>query len=552
MPDGYKHLDFFLFFCLLVLAAPVAIAWGQQESPPPSAAQTDAEPKAAAQAPQVPEGVKRVTYVPEVVKAEIREQVKREVLEEIQKNDWAAPHALPEWTKRIRLMGDARLRYEVDNFGRGNAVDYYPDFNGINSSGKPFDVNFRDPSNERWLDTTQRRSRILVRARLDMDADLGQGFATEIRLASGDTSSPVSTNQTAGGSNGNFSKFQAWIDRLGARYQPWRGDAGGLVFRLGRFENPFFRTDLTWDESVNFDGAAMQGNVRLGGGFRPFLNGGAFPLYNTSFDFPSQSPDKIKSRDKWLYAGQIGTEWKPIERLSAKVGLSFFFFDRVRGITSSDCDTNLSYVTCDTDASRPSFAQKGNTYFPLRTPSIEALDAELNNGASRYQFFGLASGFRNLVYTGRVDFLALPKINLRFDGEYVRNVAFHAASITSNAVTNFKACAANDSACQANPPYGGGNVGYLARLTVGSPDISHRWDWNVAFTYRYLESDAFLDAFPNSEFALGGTNNKGFVASATLAVADRVDITARWLSSNVIVGPQFSIDVFYVDMNVRY
>jgi hypothetical protein len=82
--------------------------------------------------------------------------------------------------------------------------------------------------------------------------------------------------------------------------------------------------------------------------------------------------------------------------------------------------------------------------------------------------------------------------------------------------------------------------------------MDRRWDWNVAVTYRYLQSDAVLDAFANSEFALGGTNNKGFVAAAGLAVADKVTLTVRWLSSDVVVGPQYSIDVLHVDLMARY
>ena len=95
------------------------------------------------------EDVKRVTYVPEVVKEEIRQQVKDELLQEMQKNQWAAPHAYPEWLRRISFHGDVRIRYEIDNFGHGNAVDYYPDFNAINNSSKGFDINFRDPTDRK-------------------------------------------------------------------------------------------------------------------------------------------------------------------------------------------------------------------------------------------------------------------------------------------------------------------------------------------------------------------------------------------------------------------
>lgn len=558
-----KHLDTRLsVLCLVALsAAASAPTWGQQPPPenaPPPPAEPVPENAPPPPAEPVPEDVKRVPYIPEVVKAELRKEVKDELLEEMKKNNWAAPSAFPEWTKRIKLQGDARIRYEIDNFGNGNAVDYYPDFNAINT-GSPFDILFRDPSSEHWLNTTQRRARARLRARLDVEANVGQGFFSEIRIVTGDGPTPVSTNQTIGASGGLFSKYQIWVDRVNIRYQPFGGPKGELMFMLGRFENPFFRTDLSWDDNVNFDGLAARGSLPLGEHWRPFLTGGAFPIFNTLFDFATERPDKFKSRDKWLYAAQAGTEWKPNPRVGLGLAVAFYFFDRVQGVTSSECDTHIKSVTCDTDHSRPSFAQKGNTYRPLRTPSIAALDAELNSGASEYQYFGLSSGFRDLVYTARLEWLAVPGLMLALEGEFIHNVAFQPSNVAAEAVNNFKPCNPTDLDCLANPPYGGGNKGYLARLTVGSPTLSHRWDslsrrwdWSVAVSYRYMQSDAMLDAFANSEFALGGTNNKGFIAAATLALADNVLFTARWLSSDVIVGPQYSTDVLHLDMNVRF
>ena len=61
-----------------------------------------------------PAGTKRVTYVPEIVKKQLREEIKQEVMTKAEKEHWAAPGALPEWTQRIRFNGDVRVRYEHD------------------------------------------------------------------------------------------------------------------------------------------------------------------------------------------------------------------------------------------------------------------------------------------------------------------------------------------------------------------------------------------------------------------------------------------------------
>ncbi|TKW76886.1 MAG: hypothetical protein DI543_18600, partial [Bradyrhizobium icense] len=59
-----------------------------------------------------PPGTKRVTYVPEIVKKQLREEIKQEVMAKAEKEHWAAPGTLPEWTQRIRFTGDVRVRYE--------------------------------------------------------------------------------------------------------------------------------------------------------------------------------------------------------------------------------------------------------------------------------------------------------------------------------------------------------------------------------------------------------------------------------------------------------
>ena len=61
-----------------------------------------------------PPGTKRVTYVPEIVKKQLRDEIKREVMEKAEKENWASPGKYPEWAQRIRFSGDLRVRYEGD------------------------------------------------------------------------------------------------------------------------------------------------------------------------------------------------------------------------------------------------------------------------------------------------------------------------------------------------------------------------------------------------------------------------------------------------------
>jgi len=528
--------------CLLGLAtglrAFAAEPTPEGDAPAPSSS-NPATPADAAPA----QSTKRAVYIPEHVKAELREQIKQEVLAQAKAENWAAPNAVPEWIKRFKLGGDLRLRYERDMFRMGNEnTGYYADFNAINT-GAPADLLDKDVTNTRFLNVDQRRVRPRLRARLGLDVDLGQGFTVGVRLASGDGSSPISTNQTLGGSAGNFSKYQFWLDRAFLRWTQSL-EVGELALTAGRFENPFFATELVWSDNVNLDGLALQGRG-TGEVVRPFFVAGAFPVFTTSFDYPAESSAKFRSLDKWLFAAQVGGEWRPGEGMGLRLGAAFNFFNHVEGKLSSPCDTNLKGFACDTDASRPSFAQKGNTYMPLRTPNDNARVLEVTSNASQYQYFGLASRFRELVGTARFDLALAPGLGLVAEGEVVRNAGFSRKQIAPVAL-NY--CGDDKTSCW----YIGGNMGYLARVKLGTPALVKRWDWNVSITYRYIESDAVVDAFNDSDFGLGGTNLKGFATAASVGVADNVVAALRWMSADAVAGPTYGNDLVQIDLAARF
>ncbi len=90
--------------------------------------------------------------------------------------------------------------------------------------------------------------------------------------------------------------------------------------------------------------------------------------------------------------------------------------------------------TCDTDSLRPSFSQNGNTYMSLRN-----IVATLDNGfgaTNQFQYFGLASAFRDVVLTGQVDLGYFNPVHVVFDGEFVKNVAFDRNAMNQIAVNN--------------------------------------------------------------------------------------------------------------------
>lgn len=486
------------------------------------------------------DGTVRVQYVPEMVRKQIRDEVRSEVMAQAKKEGWATPNAIPDWTQRVKVTGDVRLRYEGDYLGDTNSSGSLWNYNAINT-GSPFDDSSTNTTtNPPTLNVDEDRSRFRLRARLGVAADLADGVSTGVRIATGEGSSPVTTNQSLGASGGNFSKYAVWLDRAYIRYQ---GDvATGLALQLdgGRFDNPFFSTDILWDDDLGFDGLAASARYDGGGSAKPFATLGAFPVFNTDFNFASTEVDKYSSDDKWLLGGQIGVDWKIATDYRLKAALAYYHFDNIKGEFSNPCDVISSSTACDTDATRPSFAQKGNTYMPLRNITPTAAN---DYGASKqYQYYGLVTGFRELALTARLDLSQFKTLPVALDGEYVKNLAFDEDRARANAINNLGT----------NGRYEGGDTAFMARLTLGTEAVRKRWDWNLRLAYKYLESDSVVDGFNDSDFGLGGTNIEGYVFGGALGLADNVSLGLRWQSANSIAGPEYSADVLQADLNARF
>jgi hypothetical protein len=500
----------------------------------------------AAAAAASPPGAKHVTYVPEIVKRQLRQDIKKEVMAQAEKENWASPGKYPEWASRIRFYGDMRLRYQGTYFPSGNDQIDAINFNAINT-GAPYDVseaniNYFPPT----YNVTRDRNQFRFRVRLGMEADLTNGFMAGLRIASGENSSPVSQNQTfAAATGGNFSKYAIWIDRAFMRYQPLEQ----LTLTLGRMDNPFWSpTDLVWYKDIGFDGLAVQAKHEIIDGVSPFIAGGAFPIYNTDFNVGSNSPpSKFASHDKWLFGGQLGAAAKINDDYSVRLAAAYYDFTNVQGRLSSPCLVFSALDVCDTDLTRPSFAQKGNTYIPLRN-----IIRDLSNNfgtKNQFQYFGLASQFRPVVASGQLDFGRFHPIHAILDGAYVVNTAFDRRAMGSPLVVNNNA---GSPVAGLVGPFNGGNRGYLVRATIGDKEIKHLWDWNVHAGYRYLQSDAVIDAFVDSNFGLGGTNLKGYFAGGNLGLSENVWATVGWLSANNIAGVPYAVDILQVDLKGKF
>jgi hypothetical protein len=480
----------------------------------------------------------RVTYVPEHVRNEIATDVRNELAAEAHKQNWSAADE-DSWTKNIRPFADLRIRYNAINFDDANDnTGSFPDFNAINT-GSPYDLADLTTFYP-TINADENRNRVGVRARLGFEADLQEGFTFGARLATGSGSSPVSTNQTVG-SPGNFSKYSLWLDQTFLSWETSGDSDLQLRAVAGRYPNPFYKTDLTWDDDINLDGISLTGSYKISDRVKLFATAGIFPIFNTAFDFPSNQPDKFASDDRYMSAIQAGLDANLTKNIRLKAALAYYLFDDIEGAPSDPYVPLSDDDAGSTDGRRPGFAQKGNTYMPLRR--IIPTAANGFGTTNQWQYFGLASEFRPIVATAQLDLNHFEPFQITIFGEAVKNTAYD--------VNRFSADPSLDPIF-----FGGGNkggdTGYLVGVSVGSAVLQQRWDWRAGIDYRYLESDAFVDGFVDSDFGLGGTNLQGFTLSARLALGARVFLGARWLSASEIEGAPLRSDYFQFDINSKF
>lgn len=462
-------------------------------------------------------GTVRVPYVPEVVKNEIREQLKQEVLAQARNEGWAAPNVIPDWVERLRIEGDLRVRYQSEMFADDNAdasryaqadlvgLSRSGDLGAINSSGVPVG------------NTTEDRDRWRIRMRLGLLAKPSDWVSVGLRLSTGNTTDRVSTNQSLGQ---NFNKYQIVLDRAYIKLDPLEW----LSVSAGRIPNPWLSTDLIWDEDLNFEGvAATVKRVAQASSVRPFLTAGVFPIREDS------PPTRD---DRWLHGVQLGAEWEPAVNTRLKVAVARYEYRNLEGQVDPAYDLLGPLAAYGKYEYGAGLRQRGNTVF--RTNN--ALDA----GDT---IWGLASKFKPLAVTVAADVTYLDPVHVLLSAEYVKNTAFDREEILRR--TGFDVDDASD-------------TGYLLRLAVGTLKVKARGDWQASLTYRRLGSDAVLDAFTDSDFGLGGTNSKGYVLGLSYGIANGTSLNARWLSADSIASPtgltgdSFGVDVFQFDLSTQF
>ena len=465
------------------------------------------------------ENAVRVPYVPQIVKDEISKQVETELGPSIKQqvvqdatSKGALYSALPEWVQRMRWTGDIRLRGEGDYFDKNNVVGVYLDYNQINAAGG---IVRAGPN--ALLNTTEDQNRLRVRARFGFDTDLGAGWTTGLRLATGSTGEIIATrNQTLGTYGAGYT---VTFDQA---YLRWTGQSstGRQVFTAygGRFENPFLSSDLIWYNDLTFEGVVTNYRVNLSSDSTEprhdlFVTLGAFPL--TSFSPFGSNPS---TKEKWLLGGQLGADLFTDNDSRLRFGAAYYEYKHITGIRNQPFSTLYNWTA-------PTFVQKGNTMFDISNTT----DPTVN-------LFALAANYRILDLIALGDIHVLPRYSLTYTLEALRNYGFKEADVMANVGYYVKPR----------------TEGYRVDLGFGTSSPPTFGSWRATVGYRYVQRDAVLDAFNDEDFHLGGTDAKGYTLIFDFSFNPRVWLRMKYLSANEIDGPPLGIDVLQLDMNARF
>jgi hypothetical protein len=309
------------------------------------------------------EGAVRVPYVPQIVKDEISKQVAQEVqpkvvenvLQEARTEQWGIPGAIPSWLTHVRLLGDIMVRYQMDLYSRDNVPDVILDYNSINSAGG---VTRAGPN--AFLNVTDDRYRMRVRARVGAELELGNNWYVGARLATAASAADPSSESITIGIGG--AHYPAGFDLAYIRYEPHTADGFSFLTAAGgRIPDPYFTpTELVYAVGLTFDGLA--GTFRV-----PFTRGdgpNASNWFLTLGADPIQEVPLADNNQKWLLGAQSGVDWKFTPNDRFIIAAAYYDYLHVSGVRNQPDSTLTNYTA-------PTFIRYGNTYFNIANSTTD-------------------------------------------------------------------------------------------------------------------------------------------------------------------------------------
>ncbi|MBI5744446.1 MAG: putative porin [Elusimicrobia bacterium] len=332
--------------------------------------------------------------------------------------------------------------------------------------------------------------RARYRLRFFVDAKVNEKVYTGFGFASGNSGDPRSTNQTFGD---NFGKKNLYIDYVFAEYNA----SDYLAFTAGRTKNPLWLTsDMLWDADINPEGVSARVTAPLNYNWQLFGNAGYFVLNELAAD----------PQDPGLLFAQPGVSWRDNDGVwDFKAGAAVYGFNHVK----SHATTVLNY--------RPSAAdyQQGNT---------------VAGGKYKYGYNSVSPEFEanaNILDPLPVPLLSYFGYNVNYAGAFGSYIQ--------------------------NTQHSSDNRGWIAGLKIGQRKVEDAGQWQLAWSQRRLEKNAWLDTYPDSDFYGGATGVKGQKTQLAVGLLRDFAVNLAWFDARPIKNNARKRErLFQTDINLKF
>lgn len=304
----------------------------------------------------------------------------------------------------------------------------------------------------------------------------------EIRMGDFRVIAQVGTSQSTDGVNGDQVSHNQSFDNAFSQKEFFILQAYGswnpsffkpMTLYGGKIKNPFYQqytNDLLFDADVNPEGAAENFTFKVTDSLTLFTNFGQFILDEDSAD----------TNDQYMIGYQGGIETRFGDH---RIRLTAGFFDALKLNTGG--------------ISEPTLQQ-----FNSRAGAANNAAAYVND----YDVLHLTALFETSVIGFPLEIL----------GDYVKNTT-GVQSCANNANNTFGRCAGFRVKDQ--------DMGYQVGLRFGRASKARTWE--LAYYYKWLQADAVLSAFADSDFGDGGTNRRGNIVWVGYSFTDFLNFRVK-------------------------
>ncbi len=262
-----------------------------------------------------------------------------------------------------------------------------------------------------------------------------------------------------------------------------------LSFTAGKVKQAFWSSnDMLWDSDINQEGGFLRTESVFGSNFRNYVYAGFFII-------------KENQTLKEQY---------------------FNYFSNLIALRSED-----GFSTLNLSVSYYDFRNiKGNNELSNRPGSnyIKANSTLLG----KYLY-----DYRNIVIDA--EFSRSIEKSLSFFMFNVNNMTLFSTIVKNTAISSKK-----------------NNNGWILGFRIGQEKVSGPWDFSLSYSRRWLEADAWLDTYPDSDFYGGSTDVKGDEVIFTVGLGRDYTLTLDYYNSKTIESNKKGEEVLQLDLNVKF